>query len=118
MQGAFLETMLPAVDATVRHYQNAETHTEGLAPALRKALRRRERRQAQAEQQGGGPAVTPGPTEEGSVFQAIAGNRDRRKPHIQQVDAEAEAFAAGAETEGTSPVLPRMLPHSPLLPSV
>jgi hypothetical protein len=96
--------MLPAVDATVRHYQHAESHTEGLAPALRKALRRRERRQAMGRQHGGAPAAPTGDVEEGSVFQGIAGHRDRRKLHIQQVDAEAEAFAAEtfADREGAT----------------
>ena len=66
-QEAFLDTMLPAVDATVQQHQQGASEVDGLTPAVRNALRRRERRKALAAQTGAAPAP-PGESEEPAMF--------------------------------------------------
>lgn len=51
LQAALVDAVLPAVSATVRHFEAAFTTTKDLDPAVRKALRRRARR-SMAQQPG------------------------------------------------------------------
>jgi len=91
---AFLNTMMPAVEATMDHYQAADFQAGELPPAVRKALRRRDRRKAMLAERG--LSAEPRDTaEEQAMFQeAVARSQDRRKAHIKKADAQAEALAA------------------------
>ncbi len=127
VQETFLDLMLPVVSATIKHFELQQEQTSGLHPRVRKALRRRERLKARPRVEGESdavfkvcaslclsrarldsltalPSAQRGPLSAALFDGLLQGftTRDRRKPHIQEADAAAEAVAAMTDAEGVT----------------